>query len=125
MVGMNWATTTAQAHWFVRDPASGAENHAVAWRFQRGERVRLRLVNQRNSLHAMHHPVHLHGQRFIVLSVNGVAPSVRAWKDTALLPAGSVVDILVEFTNPGQWMLHCHIAEHMQSGMMMTFNVEP
>lgn len=125
MVGMNWATTTAQAHWFVRDPAAGTENHAVSWHFRRGKRVRLRLVNQRNSLHAMHHPIHLHGQRFVVLSVNGIAPAVRAWKDTALLPAGSVIDILVEFSNPGRWMLHCHIAEHMQSGMMMTFDVEP
>lgn len=125
MVGMNWATTGAQAHWFVRDPVSGAENHDFHWHFKLGERVRLRLVNQRNSLHAMHHPIHLHGQRFVVLTVNGVAPAVRAWKDTVLLPAGSVVDILVEFSNPGQWMLHCHIAEHMESGMMTTFDVEP
>jgi FtsP/CotA-like multicopper oxidase with cupredoxin domain len=31
---------------------------------------------------------------------------------------GSTVDLLVEFSNPGTWMLHCHIAEHMESGMM-------
>lgn len=124
MVGMNWATTTAQAHWFVRDPAAGTENHQVAWHFRQDEQVHLRLVNQRNSLHAMHHPIHIHGQRFVVLAVNGVAPTVRAWKDTVLLPAGSVIDILVEFSNPGRWMLHCHIAEHVQSGMMMTFDVE-
>lgn len=125
MVGMNWATTAAQAHWFVRDPASGAENDALALRFRRGERVRFRLVNLRASLHAMQHPIHLHGQRFLVLAVNGVAPPVRAWKDTVLLPAGAAVDILVEFDTPGRWMLHCHIAEHVESGMMTTFHVEP
>jgi len=48
-----------------------------------------------------------------------------AWKDTALLPVGATVDLLLEVTNPGQWMLHCHIAEHLEAGMMMAFAVEP
>ena len=121
---MNWATTAAQARWFVRDPASGAENDSIAWRFRKGDRVRVTLVNLRNAIHAMQHPIHVHGQRFLVLSVNGVSPTIRAWKDTVLLPAGAAVDILVEFDNPGRWMLHCHIAEHVESGMMMTFEVE-
>ena len=124
MPTMNWATSGAQARWFVRDPANGNENDAIRWRFRRGELVRVRLVNLRNSIHAMQHPIHLHGQRFLVLAVNGVAPRTRAWKDTALLPAGAAVDILVQFDNPGRWMLHCHIAEHVESGMMMTFEVE-
>jgi len=124
MVGMNWATTTAQAKWFVRDVATGRENETIDFRVRQGDRKRIRLVNLRNTLHGMHHPIHLHGQRFLILSVNGVAPSVRAWKDTILLPAGSAADILVEFDNPGRWMLHCHIAEHVESGMMTTFEVE-
>jgi FtsP/CotA-like multicopper oxidase with cupredoxin domain len=33
------------------------------------------------------------------------------------------VDIMFDVTNPGLWMAHCHIAEHMQSGMMFSFNV--
>lgn len=121
---MNWATTAAQARWFVRDAESGAENDAISWRFRLGDRVRVRLVNLRNSIHAMQHPIHVHGQRFLVLAVNGMSPAVRAWKDTVLLPAGAAVDILVEFDNPGKWMLHCHISEHVESGMMMTFEVE-
>ena len=124
MPGMNWATSGAQAQWFVREAATGRENDAIRWRFRRGDVVRLRLVNQRNALHAMQHPIHVHGQRFLILAVNGVEPRTRAWKDTALLPAGAAVDILVEFDNPGRWMLHCHIAEHVESGMMMTFEVE-
>jgi FtsP/CotA-like multicopper oxidase with cupredoxin domain len=35
------------------------------------------------------------------------------------------VDLLLEVTNPGQWMLHCHIAEHLEAGMLMAFAVEP
>ena len=46
------------------------------------------------------------------------------WKDTAIVPVGSTVDFLVEMTNPGEWMAHCHIAEHLHSGMMFSFVVE-
>ena len=45
------------------------------------------------------------------------------WKDTVLLRAGQTVDILLDVTNPGLWMAHCHIAEHTESGMMFSFDV--
>ncbi|HRP07134.1 MAG TPA: multicopper oxidase family protein [Gemmatimonadales bacterium] len=122
---MNWATTGLEAEWFVRDAATGRENEAATFTVKRGEQRVIRLVNLRNTLHAMQHPIHLHGQRFRVLTVNGVPPPVSVWKDTVLLPAGATVDILVEFTNPGHWMLHCHIAEHMEAGMMTHFVVDP
>jgi FtsP/CotA-like multicopper oxidase with cupredoxin domain len=121
---MNWASTGRQVRWIVRDPATGRENMDVDWRFRRGRPVRIRLVNQRQSFHAMQHPIHLHGQRFLVLSVNGVGNQNLVWKDTVLVPAGSAVDILLDPSNPGRWMLHCHIAEHLSAGMMMGFAVE-
>ena len=121
---MNWASTGRQVRWILRDPATGRENMDVAWRLRRGEPVRIRLVNQRQSFHAMQHPIHLHGQRFLVLSVNGVPNRHPVWKDTVLLPAGSAVDILLDPSNPGRWMLHCHIAEHLSAGMMSRFDVE-
>jgi len=124
MPGMNWSVTGAQAHWILRDPATGAENMDIHWRFAVGDLVRLRLVGVRDVLHGMQHPVHLHGQRFVVLAVDGIPNQNPVWKDTALLPAGGSLDLLVEFSNPGQWMLHCHIAEHLQAGMMTVFNVE-
>ncbi|HEU4523953.1 MAG TPA: multicopper oxidase family protein, partial [Gemmatimonadales bacterium] len=121
---MNWASTGRQVRWILRDPATGRENIGVAWRFRRGEPVRIRLVNERRSFHAMQHPIHLHGQRFLVLSVNGVPNEHLVWKDTVLLPAGSAVDILLDPSNPGRWMLHCHIAEHLSADMMTRFDVE-
>ena len=124
MPGMNWATIGPQAQWTLRDPATGKMNHEIDWRFRKGELVRVRLVNVREALHAMQHPIHLHGQRFLVLAVNGVPNDDPVWKDTVLVPAGGAVDLLVEMSNPGPWMLHCHIAEHLQAGMMMTVNVE-
>ncbi|MEK6984167.1 MAG: multicopper oxidase domain-containing protein [Nanoarchaeota archaeon] len=45
------------------------------------------------------------------------------WKDTVLIPVWQTVDILLEITNPGKWMAHCHIAEHLQSGMTVMFEV--
>jgi FtsP/CotA-like multicopper oxidase with cupredoxin domain len=47
------------------------------------------------------------------------------WKDTVLVPTGFVTDVLLELSNPGQWMLHCHVAEHIETGMRMVFDVEP
>jgi len=124
MPGMNWSVTGAQAHWILRDPETGAENMDIQWRFRVGDMLRLRLVGARDVLHGMQHPIHLHGQRFLVLAVDGISNQNPVWKDTALLPAGGSLDLLVEFSNPGRWMLHCHIAEHLQAGMMMVINVE-
>ena len=121
---MNWASTGREVRWILRDPATGRENMYIDWRFARGEPVKLRLVNERMSFHGMQHPIHLHGQRFLVLAVNGVPNADLAWKDTVLVPAGSVVDIVLDPSNPGRWMLHCHIAEHLSAGMMMAFTVE-
>ena len=121
---MNWASTANQVRWILRDPATGRENTAVDWRFKRGSFVKIRLVNERRAFHGMQHPIHLHGQRFLVLAVNGVPKHNFVWKDTVLVPAGSVVDILLDASNPGHWMLHCHIAEHLTAGMMTHFTVE-
>ena len=46
-----------------------------------------------------------------------------AWKDTVLVRTGETVDILLDVTEPGIWMAHCHIAEHHESGMMFSFEV--
>ena len=109
---MNWASTGRQVRWVLQDRDSGKENMDIAWHFRRGQPVRIKLVNQRQSVHAMQHPIHFHGQRFLVLAVNGEPNQNLVWKDTVLVPAGSTVDILLDPSNPGRWMAHCHIAEH-------------
>jgi len=121
---MNWAATGEQVRWILRDPETGRENMDIDWHFARGSTVKLRLVNERRAFHGMQHPIHLHGQRFLVLAVNGVPMRDLAWKDTVLVPAGSTVDILFDTTNPGHWMLHCHIAEHLSAGMMTHLTVD-
>src|SRR5215216_1692027 len=124
MVEVNRLTTTATMHWRFLDRTSGTDSPAIDWHFTVGERVKLRLVNEMDSDHPMHHPFHLHGAgRFLVLSRGGVVEPNLVWKDTVLVRTGQVVDILFDVSNPGLWMAHCHIAEHMQSGMMFSFNV--
>ncbi len=124
MMDMNRATTPANMHWKLVDRDSGAANAAIDWQFTEGDRVKIALVNEMDSDHPMHHPFHLHGAgRFLVLARNGVAEPNLVWKDTVLVRTGQRVDILFDVTNPGLWMAHCHIAEHMQSGMMFSFTV--
>jgi FtsP/CotA-like multicopper oxidase with cupredoxin domain len=124
MVEVNRQTTSATMHWRFLDRTSGADSPAIDWQFTLGDRVKIRLINEMASDHPMHHPFHLHGAgRFLVLARDGVTEPNLVWKDTVLVRTGETVDILFDVTNPGLWMAHCHIAEHMQSGMMFSFNV--
>jgi len=125
MPDMDWLVSGEQVEWILRDPATGAENMDIDWNFRTGEQLRLRLVNDRTTLHPMQHPIHIHGQRFLVLAVNGRENPHPTWKDTVLVPVGAVVDLVVEMSNPGDWMIHCHIAEHLETGMMAVFRVDP
>ena len=126
MVEVNRMTTPANMRWKLIDRTTGAENTAIAWRFRVGDRVKMRLINEMDSDHPMHHPFHIHGAgRFLILSRDGVVEPNLVWKDTVLVRTGEVVDILLDVTNPGIWMAHCHIAEHHESGMMFSFHVDP
>ena len=125
MPRMNWVTTTRQVRWILRDPDTGRENRSIDWDFRVGELEKIRIRNLRHAAHAMQHPIHIHGQRFLVLSRNGEPEENLVWKDTTIIPVGTTATILLELTNPGTWMIHCHIAEHLDAGMQMTFEVEP
>ena len=122
---MNWLSTGAQVQWILHEPATGKENMDIGWQFQQGDVVKLRVFNDPKSFHPMNHPFHVHGQRFLVLSLDGAPNKNLVWKDTAVVPVGSTMDILIEMSNPGNWMAHCHIAEHLHSGMMLSFSVIP
>jgi FtsP/CotA-like multicopper oxidase with cupredoxin domain len=126
MVEVNRITTPENMRWKLIDRETGAENAAIDWRFRVGDRVKVRLLNDMAGDHPMHHPFHVHGAgRFLVLSRDGVVEPNLVWKDTALVRTGETVDILLDITNPGRWMAHCHIAEHHESGMMFSFDVDP
>jgi FtsP/CotA-like multicopper oxidase with cupredoxin domain len=124
MVEINRLTTPANMRWKLIDRATGAENAAINWRFRVGDKIKIRLLNEMAGDHPMHHPFHVHGAgRLLVLSRNGAVEPNRVWKDTVLVRTGETVDVLLDVTNPGLWMAHCHIAEHHESGMMFSFEV--
>jgi FtsP/CotA-like multicopper oxidase with cupredoxin domain len=123
MPDMNLLTTPATMRWTLIDRATGRANEDIGWAFRVGDRVKIRVVNDPHSDHPMQHPLHIHGQRFLVLARDGVPNANLVWKDTVLLRTGETVDLLLEVSNPGRWMVHCHIAEHIEAGMGFTFDV--
>ena len=126
MVEVNRETTPDNTRWLIVDKDTGDRGHAIDWKFRVGDQVKIRIVNEMDSDHPMHHPFHIHGAgRFLVLSRDGITEPNLVWKDTVLLRTGKIVDILLDVTNPGLWMAHCHIAEHHESGMMFSFTVDP
>lgn len=92
-----------------------------------GERVRLRLMGIGQFIH----PMHLHGVAFKVVATDGhpVPEAARLTKDTISVAPGERYDIEFTPTEPGQWMLHCHILHHTTNdnvepgGLMMLINV--
>ncbi|HEX5386596.1 MAG TPA: multicopper oxidase family protein [Gemmatimonadales bacterium] len=125
MPDMNWLSTSKQVRWVLRDDVTGKENMDIDWHVSAGSVVKLRIFNDPTSFHPMQHPIHLHGQRMLVVARDGVPSTNLVWKDTALIPVGATVDLLIDASNPGAWMLHCHIAEHLGSGMMAVLHVDP
>ena len=124
MEDVNRDTTPGNMRWMLVDRETGRVNAEIDWSFRVGDRVKIRLLNEMDSDHPMHHPFHIHGAgRFLVISRDGVVEPNLVWKDTVLVRTGEVIDVLLDVSNPGLWMAHCHIAEHAESGMMFSFRV--
>lgn len=81
------------------------------------------VIEVRN-LSTTNHPFHLHGNRFEVLSVDGVPPAFRQLEDTVDVGIRSTVRLLLHPSNPGDWLLHCHLLGHEADGMMTILTVE-
>ncbi len=105
--------------WFINGVA--AEGHVMEpmLTLQRNHHYVIEMTNAT----AWHHPVHLHGHSFRVLSRDGVATRHQEWQDTVLMAPRERVEIALVADNPGDWMFHCHILEHMAAGMMGVIRV--
>lgn len=120
---MNRQSTKDTLKWKLIDQDTNQENMNISWKFKKGDIVKMKMFNNDKSMHPMQHPIHIHGQKFLVLNTNGVNSTNLVWKDTTLIQTGDTVELLVQMDNPGKWMIHCHIPEHMESGMMSEFEV--
>jgi hypothetical protein len=86
-----------------------------------GDRVRIRLIN----LGMDHHPIHLHGQQFVITGTEAGRQPPSTWgpQNTVLVGVAQARDVEFEASNPGDWMLHCHLPHHMMNHMVS--NVGP
>jgi FtsP/CotA-like multicopper oxidase with cupredoxin domain len=79
-----------------------------------GERVRWYVIGMGNEVDL--HTPHWHGK---TLAVKGSRTDV-----VNLLPA-TMVTADMKADNPGEWMLHCHVSDHIDAGMMTTYQIVP
>jgi FtsP/CotA-like multicopper oxidase with cupredoxin domain len=81
-----------------------------------GSRVRLRIVNMGMD----HHPIHLHGNQFVVTGTEGGRAPESTWYPMNTVLVGVAQARVVEFEAkyPGSWMVHCHLPHHMMNSMM-------
>ncbi|MBC7102626.1 MAG: multicopper oxidase family protein [Parvibaculum sp.] len=105
--------------WFVNGKA--AEGHVLDPMLTL-ERDGSHVIAMTNAT-AWHHPIHLHGHSFRVISRNGEPTPHREWQDTVLMAPREKVEIAFVADNPGDWMFHCHILEHQAGGMMGVIRV--
>jgi len=103
--GRAWAINGVAANGPMMDPLMT---------LKKGRSYVLALDNQT----AFHHPIHLHGHSFRVITRNGRKTPRREWLDTILLAPEDRAEIAFVADNPGDWMFHCHILEHQEGGMM-------
>ena len=81
-----------------------------------GERVRVRNVN----LSMDHHPLHLHGNTFVVTGTEAGRIPPPQWQpgNTVLVGVAQARDFEFVATREGDWMLHCHLPHHMMNQMV-------
>jgi FtsP/CotA-like multicopper oxidase with cupredoxin domain len=83
--------------------------------------VELKNVSHKN-VSQVRHPIHLHGHSFRVLGSNKRTLPAH-WADTVLVAPRERVEIAFRADNPGNWMFHCHLIEHLESGMMGSLKI--
>lgn len=94
--------------------------HEPLFTFKKGDIVDFTISN----LAGPEHPFHLHGQFFEIFPGDTPETDQPGLKDVVLVPGLSDLRVRAYLDNPGEWMMHCHILEHAELGMMATFLVE-
>jgi FtsP/CotA-like multicopper oxidase with cupredoxin domain len=110
------------ASWAINGMSMTGDGHAGMQPLLTLQLGRSYVMSIRNET-AWWHPMHLHGYSFRVLSRNGSPIPHRHWADTVLVPPKETVEIAFVADNPGDWMLHCHVTDHLVSGMMTILRV--
>jgi FtsP/CotA-like multicopper oxidase with cupredoxin domain len=107
-------TASMEFNWLTFNGVSGPAVTPMIARL--GSRVRLRIAN----LGMDHHPIHLHGNQFVMTGTEGGRAPESTWYRMNTVLVGVAQARVVEFdaNYPGAWMLHCHLPHHMMNSMM-------
>ena len=107
--------------WTIDGVAFAGHDHAMApsTSLVRGELARLHFINESARIH----PIHTHGMFFRLLARNHVLVDEPFFRDTVIVHPYEQIDLGVVPTDAGTWMMHCHILEHAEAGMMTTIAV--
>ena len=105
--------------WTLNGVAHTSHGAHPSLEFPVGRFVHLRFTNQSYRLH----PMHIHGMFFKVLGRNGAPVREEFFRDTVLVHPKEAIDVGLVPLDEGDWMLHCHVLEHAEAGMMTTVRV--
>ena len=122
MAGMGGMSDSSHATWAINGMSMTGDGQAGMPPLLTLQRGRSYVLTLRNDT-AWWHPMHLHGHSSRVLRRNAADVPHRQWADTVLVPPKETVDIAFVADNPGDWMLHCHVADHQVSGMMTILRI--
>jgi FtsP/CotA-like multicopper oxidase with cupredoxin domain len=93
---------------------------------QIGQRIALGAVEEWTitNLHDADHPYHIHTNPFQVMKINGQALAEPIWRDTVNVTRLGSVTVRSRFEDfTGLFVLHCHILNHEDLGMMQLVEV--
>lgn len=82
----------------------------------KGDKVRWHLLGMGNEVDL--HTPHWHGG--VVLN-----RETNVYADVAELLPGSMKTADMRADNPGRWMYHCHVADHIKAGMIAMYTINP
>lgn len=105
--------------WTLNGEAAMGHIHEPLFTAKRGQTLVMQMVNET----AWWHPMHLHGFPFQVLKRKGAPVAREEWRDTLLLGPEDSAEIAFVAEEAGDWMLHCHVLEHQETGMMAVLRV--
>ncbi|MNQ47757.1 Multicopper oxidase mco [compost metagenome] len=122
-VSVNLEQGAAHSFWQINGQAWDIADQSCAERpiatLKQGHSYILELRN----LSQYQHPIHLHGMSFKVLSSNRRRIDTPWFTDTYLLGKQETARVALVADNPGTWMFHCHVIDHMETGLMAAIAV--
>lgn len=116
-------------------PEGGKMNHYINDTLYKMDRVDFTVkansteVWEFDNPNPLHHPMHVHVAHFSVIERNGgtnrgILAHERGLKDTVLLLEEEKVKVAIKFPSyKGLFLLHCHVLEHEDHGMMLNFEI--